>query len=197
MHHTQRKDFNILHTERIACRYFVKLQLRNTWILVLGETIRHTLYQMVQAIPLRINTYIAKARERAQIIDSAYMVIVLVREQNTIQFPERAVQHLLPEIRTAIYQYARTAVTLDENGSPQPLVTHIGRAANFAGTAQLRNACTCSCPQEMQPHQKKLTSGCISMPNLSRTSRRTASLKAAISPPVAPPRLTRTRACLS
>ena len=84
MHHTQRQDFNILHTERIACRDLMKLQLRNTGILVLGETIRHTLYQMVQTILLRINTYIAKAGERAQIINSTYMVIVLVREQNTI-----------------------------------------------------------------------------------------------------------------
>ena len=81
----------------------------------------------------------------------------------------------------------------------QPVIFRVGRSTDRTHTANLRDSRRRSTSKYSYFHffQTKFTSGCISMPNFSRTEARTASESAIISLPFAPPQFTSTKACLS
>ena len=129
------------------------------------------------------------------IIHTAHVVVVSMRYQNSINLPERLWQNLLTEIRTAVYQQTGL-VSLYEDRTTATLVMWVITLTDLTLATDHWYATGCSRSQKRQLHIM-FTSGWMSMSNLALTSLRMVSQRATISAPVAPPRFTSTKACLS
>ena len=63
---------------------------------------------MGSSVGIGLDRDIGKTAERAQIIQTAHMVIVFVCHQYAVYLlKRRGAQHLFPEVRATIYQYHR------------------------------------------------------------------------------------------
>ena len=63
---------------------------------------------MGNSVGIGINRNISKTAERAQIIQTAHMIIMFVCHKYTVYLlKRRSTQHLFPEVRTTVYQYYR------------------------------------------------------------------------------------------
>ena len=78
--------------------------------------------------------------ESAHVVDTARMILVLVRQQDRIETAYPRTQHLAAEIGAGIDHEARSAVGLDHRRGAQPLVAAIGRSADFAAASDHRHA---------------------------------------------------------
>ena len=64
--------------------------------------------QSLHRILIGIDIDIAKFAEGAQIVKSAYMVIMYMCQKNTINLTKGLTQYLLPEVRTTVDKHARS-----------------------------------------------------------------------------------------
>ena len=102
------------------------------------KTIWHSNRQRFRHTLVTIDIDITIFAERTQVVYSPYMVIVFMGNQQPIYFSERHSEHLLPDIRTGIYQQPG-ALCLYHGSAPQPLVLRISTATHVTLTAQSRH----------------------------------------------------------
>ena len=95
--------------------------------------------------------------ESAHVVDTARMILVLVRQQDRIETAYPRTQHLAAEIGAGIDHEARSAVGLDHRRGAQPLVAAIGRSADFAAASDHRHALGGSRTKNRQFHWNKDT----------------------------------------
>ena len=144
VHHGNRQYFRFPHVERPARFHFLQINARYTRIFLIHKAIRHPRPQMGGRVGIRIDGYFRKTAERAQIVQSAHMVVMLVGYQHAV-YPlvHGSAQHLCPEIGTAVYQYHRI-VRMQQGGCTQTAVPRVGRCADGACAANFRHSGRCS-----------------------------------------------------
>src|SRR3712207_1140918 len=114
--------------------------------MMIDETIGHTQGKGPRNTILRKNGNRAEATERAQIVQSAYMVVMLVGDKHGVYLFERHAKRLCPEVGAAIDEDAGI-FRLHKSGSTQPPVSGVVRSTDSASTADLGYACRCSASQ--------------------------------------------------
>ena len=85
-----------LHADEVERRH------SRVTLLLWYETVWYSLLKMSGAEILGIDIYLTKDAVRTQVVQSAYMVVVLVGYEDGIDMMEWYGQHLLAEVRTAV-----------------------------------------------------------------------------------------------
>ena len=144
VHDAQRQNSGIADTELLARPDAVQADLGNARIFVFRKTVGDALLQMCGAEVFGIDIHIAEDAQGAEIVQSAYVVIVLVRDEYGVDGPEVKGEHLLAEVRSAVYQDAFPAVAFHQGRCPQPAVVQVVGGADGTGASHLRDAGACS-----------------------------------------------------
>ena len=87
--------------------------------------------------------------ERPHVVQSARMVLVLVRQEDGIQVADPLCEHLHPEIRSCVDEKGHSFV-FHEGRRPEPLVPRVRRPAYRTLARDNRHALRCPRPQESQ-----------------------------------------------
>jgi hypothetical protein len=145
MHHPNRKylnlcTFGIGDNERFARLDFFQCYTRNPRIGIGSETIRNTLAKVLYHIGFSVDWNIPKATERSKIIQSAYMVVMLMGNQHGIDGLEIVqANHLLAKIRTAINQYPHT-VYFEQSRTTQTVVARVRTSTHGTSAPYFRHS---------------------------------------------------------
>lgn len=171
---------------------------------MLAEAIRHNLTHMVARLLVAVQINRSEHRERAQVVDTSYVVVVDMCHQYGVERLERQRHQLLAYIGSAVDEHACACRRLYKRHTAQTMVARIFTATHFALATKRRNATRSACTEQgysyiiVVAHYSELifllfriflpilptlrfceetkefyitfTSGCISIPNLARTS---------------------------
>lgn len=146
VHHPKGKyihslSFRAFYPKRTAGHHRQQGDMRNSGIQMRREAIRHPLLQAVEGILFAIDRNISKSTKGTQIVQSAHVVIMLVRNQYGINRGKTFhPQTLFPEIRTAIDKNTHPFFRLYQSRTAQPLVMRIGTGTDRTGTSHLGNS---------------------------------------------------------
>jgi len=121
-------------------------------IAAFGKDVRKLCPDDFHDLPGSVNVYffIQYVIEGAYIVEPGDMIAMLMGEEYGIQVADLLAQHLDPEIGPAIHHQGHS-LRFNENGSPEPLVTGIGRETNRAFTGDHRHPDAGSRSQESNP----------------------------------------------
>lgn len=98
----------------------------DAWIPVCGKYVGKFCFDLIQDRGLAINGHIRMLRKikRPDIVQPRRVVFMLMGIEHSIQSPDPFTEHLLPKIRTGVYNQAFGSY-LQMNGAPQSLVPKI------------------------------------------------------------------------
>ena len=139
VHDAQRQDSGIADAELLVRPDAVQADLRDTGIFVLRKAVGDAFFQMCGTEVFGVDIHIAEDAQGAEVVQSAYVVVVLVCDKHGIDGLEVEREHLLPEIRSAVYQDALPAVALYQCRGPQPPVVRVIGGADGASASHLRD----------------------------------------------------------
>ena len=84
--------------------YLMELEQWNAWIQMIGEAVGHGLMQRRNGNRVCIDVDVAENRERSQVVNSRYMIIMAVGKKHSVKFLERKGHQLHPDVRSAVDQ---------------------------------------------------------------------------------------------
>ena len=139
----------------------------HSWItFVLGrEAIGDAFHEMVGTELFGIHIHISEDAVGTKVVESPYMVVVLVGDEHGIKGREVDAQHLFAEIRATVDENA-LAPHLHKAGTAQSFVFRVLGSAHLAGAPYLGHSTRGSAAKYRDFHIR-FTSGWMSMPNLS------------------------------
>ena len=140
VHHPQRHDDVAVDLERVERRQLVYVEGGHTGIEMLGKAVRHAVAQVAGHVGLAPDRERHGVAVRAQVVDAADVVVVAVRNQQSVEVWRSLQQNLLPEVGAAVDEEPVAAWSRHQSRSPEPLVARVSRGAHLAPASYLRNA---------------------------------------------------------
>ena len=105
---------------------FLKVDAWHTRVCLFHKAIGHACTQVVGGVAIGMNRYLAQSAERAQVVESAYVVVMLVGDENSVYpFKSRSSKHLLAKVGAAIYQ-DDGIISVDKCRGAQAVVARVG-----------------------------------------------------------------------
>ncbi len=149
VHHADGHDRDVADAERLIVGYGVKMQARHAGIEMLGKDVWHRRVETVNSLTVGIDRDVAEGAEGAEVVKTPYMVVVDVRQQDTVDAPERLAQHLLADVGAAVYENACRG-RLDKGAAAVAVVARVKATADGAVASYNRHTAGCACPEESQ-----------------------------------------------
>ena len=119
------------------------------FLLLEGVTVFHPQGVFYIFLAIDFRSLLFKVVEGADVIQPTCVVFMVMSQKNCVYVCYTGTKHLLPEIRTGIYKYAKPFV-VHENAGAKPLVARILAAADIAAATYHRHSLRCACTQECQ-----------------------------------------------
>lgn len=131
MHNGERNDFKVGYGEGF-CGYFGDVECWDTGVRSFGKAIRDTVTEVAGYVRSAINgEAVAHSAIRPEVVDATDMVVVAVSDQECFEHRGALLEHLLPEIGSAVDEDVFTFV-VDHCGCSQPFVMFITALASGA-----------------------------------------------------------------
>ena len=140
VHAADRYDAHTLDLERIRIDG-MQVDFRNAGIFGFGERVTELPADAFLHVLFGIDVHRLSGRvvEGPHIVYSRDVILVVVSEQDSVQFPHAFAEHLLPEIGAAVDEQT-DSVPLDQHGGTQTFVAGIRRSAGIAVAGNHRHA---------------------------------------------------------
>lgn len=144
VHDQKRDNLNIPNPERLIFKQ-LKVKLWYARIRIVRECVRKFLSDilLVMSTCKNLHGLTHQVVERAHIIEARNMILVRMRNQDSIEPSQPGPKHLLAEVGACIHNNGCFAM-LNQNARSEPLVSWIVRSANRTLTTNYRNALRCS-----------------------------------------------------
>ena len=102
VHYSYGQYLQITHPEPFTRLNLTQFHMRHAGIDILVETIRHTLHDMTYHVLLGIDGNGGRCAVRTQVVQTSYMVVVLVCNNHSVKLFDAGSSSLPTEVRTAV-----------------------------------------------------------------------------------------------
>ena len=107
VHDDEGSDAKIAHGERLVSRHLYETDIWHTGILMLYKTVGHVVTDIGSGGGVGVDIDVAEDAERAKVVHTADMVVVMMGDKDGINLAEFQRQHLLTEVWTTVDEQPR------------------------------------------------------------------------------------------